>query len=54
VPGAEKDKKLADAVKVFGIDVASTMTGWGLAMDAMYDGLAEDLNVIAGILESVA
>jgi hypothetical protein len=51
--GAEKDKKLADGAMVFGIDVASTMTGWGFAMDAMYDGLAADLNAVAAILETV-
>lgn len=53
VPGAEKDKKLADGAMVFGIDVASTITGWGLAMDAMYDGLAADLNAVVAILEAV-
>ena len=53
LPGAEKDKKLADGAMVFGIDVASTMTGWGLAMDAMYDGLAADLNELVAILEAV-
>lgn len=52
-PGAEKDEKLAKAVKAFGIDVASTMTGWGLATDVMYDGLAADLNAVAVILETV-
>lgn len=51
--GAEKDKKLADGAMVFGIDVASTITGWGFAMDAMYDGFAADLNAVAAILETV-
>jgi hypothetical protein len=53
LPGAEKDKKLADCAMVFVIDVASTMAGWGLAMDAMYDGLTADLNAVAEILEFV-
>jgi hypothetical protein len=51
VPGAEKDKKLADGVLVFGIDIAGTISGWGLAIDAMYDGLATDLNAVAAIFE---
>lgn len=53
VRGAEKDKKLADAVKVFGIDVASTMTGWGLAIDGMYDRFSEDMNAIAVTFEAI-
>ncbi|MEQ1795336.1 MAG: hypothetical protein ABL970_14225 [Nitrospira sp.] len=49
-PSAEQDKKMASLVGKFGIDVAATATGWGYAIDALYDKIAEDLNSIAEIL----
>ena len=50
VPGAEQDKKIANSAARFGIDVAAAPTGWGYAIDALYDGLAKDLNAIADML----
>jgi len=47
VPGAEQDKKIAISAARFGIDVAAAPTGWGYAIDALYDGLAKDLDAIA-------
>lgn len=49
-PSAEDDRKIADAAEVFDIDVASTASGWGYAIDALYDGLIADLNSIADLL----
>jgi hypothetical protein len=38
----KKNQNIADAVaKFFGIDIAAVANGWGCAMDALYDGLAE-------------
>jgi hypothetical protein len=53
VPGTEKDKKLSELTKSFGIDLGSTVTGWGLAIDALYDGISSDIEAIAGHLEAV-
>ena len=52
VPGDEKSRKITDAVAAFGVDVGATATGWGYAMDALYDGLIADLNAVADILMS--
>jgi hypothetical protein len=52
-PGAEQDKKIADAAAVFGIDVASTRGGWGYAIDRLYDTLSRDLSDLANVLRSV-
>lgn len=43
---ADSERKIADAAAVFGIDVMSTTSGWGFAIDALYDGLIQDLNSI--------
>lgn len=51
-PSAHHDNEVAALAKRFGIDVATTATGWGYAIDALYDRIAEDLNSIAGILTS--
>lgn len=51
LPGDEKDRKLRAASVVFGIDPASTNTGWGVAIDALYDGLVESLRAISDRLE---
>jgi hypothetical protein len=48
-PGAEQDRKIADAPAVFGIDMASTQAGWGHAIDQLYDGLTADLNKLADV-----
>ncbi len=53
VPGSEKDKRLAELTKSFGIDLGDNVTGWGLAIDALYDGIAADMEAIAGFLEAV-
>lgn len=50
VPGAEQDMKIANSAARFGIDVAAAPTGWGYAIDALYDGLAKDLDAIADML----
>ena len=52
LPGEEKNKKLVAACEVFGIDISSTATGWGSAIDVLYDGQIESLNGIAEILET--
>lgn len=51
-PSSENDKKIADAAAVFGIDAGSAATGWGYAIDALYDGLIADMNSIADQLVS--
>ena len=48
----EHDKEIARLAGRFEIDIAAMATGWGYAIDAMYDRIAEDLNSIAGILSS--
>jgi hypothetical protein len=53
VPGSDKDTKLAELTKSFGIDLGGTVTGWGLAIDALYDGISADMEAIAGLLEAV-
>lgn len=45
-PSAENERKIADAAVVFGIDVKTTTTGWGAAIDTLYDGLIQDINSI--------
>ena len=49
-PSRERDNKITDAAKVFGVDIASTATGWGDAIDALYDRLEEDLLKISKLL----
>lgn len=50
-PGDDKIKKIGSACAVFEIDSPTTVTGWGFAIDKLYDGLIEDLHAIAEILE---
>lgn len=39
-PGKEREAKIALNANVFGIDVTATASGWGHAIDALYDRLA--------------
>lgn len=52
-PGRDRDKDIARNAGVFGIDVASTASGWGYAIDALYDRLAVDLSALAKLIEDV-
>jgi hypothetical protein len=49
-PSARCDKKISEAAAKFGIDVAAQSSGWGYAIDVLYDGLSEDLNALAELL----
>lgn len=50
-PSNERDTKIAALAGVFGIDVTATVSGWGYAIDALYDELSKDLSEIAELLE---
>lgn len=50
VPGEEHNRRLTAGAAVFGIDTGAMVNGWGYAVDALYDGLVDDLNAIAQIL----
>jgi hypothetical protein len=50
-PSSGRDKDIARNAEVFGIDVASTASGWGYAIDALYDRLSSDLLAIAKLIE---
>lgn len=52
-PSKARDNDIARNVGVFGIDVASTASGWGYAIDAIYDRLAVDLSALAKLIEDV-
>lgn len=50
-PSSDRDKDIAKNAAVFGVDVASTASGWGYAIDALYDRLSPDLLAIAKLIE---
>lgn len=43
-----------DALRVFGLNPAAYAVGWGLALDAVYDGIAETLEMVATTLMQAA
>lgn len=43
-------ESLAGDLRAFGVDLGGQAAGWGTAVDALYDGLAEDLNALAVLL----
>lgn len=52
--GSDAETKLTDALSAFGLDPASFAGGWGLALDAVYDGVAETLEEAAETLMQAA
>ena len=52
-PSAELNRKLAEHAVPFGFDVADTKTGWGHAIDALYDRLISDLDQTSVIVRAV-
>lgn len=42
---------LAADLKTFGIDQTKQVAGWGTAVDAMYDGLIDDLVSLSKLLK---
>lgn len=52
-PNTGRDTKIASAVETFGIDVTTTVSGWGYAIDTLYDRLADDLSEIALLIEDI-
>ncbi|APR03161.1 hypothetical protein [Thauera chlorobenzoica] len=50
-PGAEREAKISSGAAVFGIDVTATTTGWGYAIDALYDRLTDSLLASARLIE---
>jgi len=50
-PGSDRESKVALAAAVFGIDVTATASGWGYAIDALYDRLADDLFSVARLIQ---
>lgn len=48
-----RDRELAKQAELVGIDVSDTRSGWGLAIDRLFDHLIDDLNKIATILKRV-
>ncbi len=48
--GSDAKTKLIDALDAFGLDPASFGGGWGLALDGIYDGIAETLEMVAATL----
>jgi len=49
-PSREQDKKIASALAVFNVEEASTRTGWGSALDSVYERVANDLTAIATLI----
>jgi hypothetical protein len=52
-PGNEREAKIGAAAERLGVDIAAMATGWGYAIDAMYDRVAYDLASIARSIESI-
>ena len=50
-PGNEREAKIASCAKRFGIDVTATASGWGYAIDTLYDRLAVDMSDLAKLIE---
>jgi hypothetical protein len=48
--GPTADRTLENNCAVFGIDMSSTVPGWGYALDTVYDGLAEALDTAADLI----
>jgi len=44
--GAGADQELAEALEVFGVDIATTAGGFGMALDRVYDCLADELDLL--------
>lgn len=53
-PGNEREAKISSAAAIFGIDVKATASGWGHAIDVLYDRLSDDLSEIARLISDVA
>lgn len=53
-PGKERDEKLGKALNAFGIEKASVVPGYGLALDRVYDLLEEELNTCAATMNEAA
>lgn len=51
-PSSKRETKIATAAAIFGIDVSAMTSGWGYAIDALYDRLCEDLEAIAQLIQS--
>ena len=49
-PSKEQRQKVATKLAVFGVDEASTLTGWGYALDLVYERMANDLTAIATLI----
>jgi hypothetical protein len=52
-PSKKRDQMIADAAKKFGIDVNATTSGWGYAIDSLYDRLSEDLLAISCLISEI-
>ena len=50
--GDSSQRKLRGALEIFSIDLASTKPGYGLAADAVYDALAEELIECASVINA--
>jgi hypothetical protein len=48
--GSDFEKRLKSALAIFGVSLNETANGWGLALDKIYDEIAERLGEIAGHL----
>jgi hypothetical protein len=53
VSSSDKDIKLRKACAALGIDISTTATGWGCAIDLMMDSVTDSLNNVANIIEQV-
>lgn len=53
-PSKERDKDVAENIAIFGIDLSALASGWGWAVDALYDRLAADLSEITKLIEDAA
>ena len=47
-------EKLNNALRIFGLNPAEYAAGWGLALDAVYDGVVETLEVASNTLIQTA
>jgi hypothetical protein len=47
-------KRLRDALKVFGIDVATVTGGWGRVLDKVYDDVTRSLQDLATLLQDAS
>lgn len=49
-----RNERLADALKVFDLNRGAYAAGWGLALDAVYDGIADALEAASSVLARFA